>query len=163
MGLDIQSKEVIDKISDELKVQPAMSIPRELGEKIQLVYGVNPITPRKVLSSTTASGSGSSNLLTTNATKLTYMTGLQYSFVKNVTSDLASGSLSLTVIIGGATVAVVRLSVLTLTAERGNISVSFDKPMLLDKGSLIRLSSDTFSAGALIRSAIVYGYETDPQ
>lgn len=45
--VEIQSKEAIDKISDELKVQPAVMIPRELMDKIQLTYDIGEGAIRK--------------------------------------------------------------------------------------------------------------------
>ena len=50
MVLDIQSKEVIDKISDELKVQPAHEIPRELAKQIQLTYDIGLVRKGRVIS-----------------------------------------------------------------------------------------------------------------
>lgn len=40
--VEIQSKDVIDKISRDLKIQPALQIPREILKGIQLVYPIDP-------------------------------------------------------------------------------------------------------------------------
>ena len=80
--VDIQSKEVIDKISDELKIQPAMAIPRALAEKIQLVYAVNANPIVNVVANAERSTTGATNVFTTSPTKNFFLTGLLISWTK---------------------------------------------------------------------------------
>jgi len=84
--VDIQSKEVIDKISDELKVQPSMAIPRKLAEQIQLSFNVNAV-PRVRVIDANISDTTSGVILTTSATSDTWVVGASISVAKSVVND----------------------------------------------------------------------------
>ncbi len=162
MGLDIQSKEIIDKISDELKVQPAMSIPRELMDKIQLVYGVNPVKNIKVAGNTLSNGT-SATIFTTSTTKRTFLVGASIS----VSKDVVSNSLLTRILaqpIGLAPTSFLILRTEPVTVAQGlvtNISFPIDG-IELEKGSDVNLTNSSGTA-SIDSSAIVFFYETDPQ
>ena len=84
-GLEIQSKEVIDKISEDLKVQPAQKIPRKLSKDIQLSYDCNPL-PEMQFKNLVISDSTSGIIHTTHATKRTFLVGIHLSVSKDANS-----------------------------------------------------------------------------
>lgn len=163
MVLEIQSKEVIDKISDELKVQPSLEIPRQLAEKIQLIYNVNPPRITKFVTGDNKTSSGSSTIYAASNIKDTYITGVLLGVNADATCDKASGVWRLQGTINGVAVDLIKIPNITLTALDKVMFVPFNPPVKIDRGSNIILGNDTFAAGVAIRTGTAYGYETDPQ
>lgn len=159
--VEIQSKEVIDKISDELKIQPALIIPRELMDKIQLVYNINSPNRDSIIRSVSRSTTGSSTLFTTSATRPFFLTSATLVNQSDVTADNTAISLVATPF-GQATINPILLNKLTTTVFSGQISQRYDPPILLARSSSITLGS-TFTVGASISGASITGFETDPQ
>jgi len=132
MGLDIQSKEVIDKISDELKVQPALAIPRELSDKIQLVYAVNPVRHLIQTNGGTLSDGTSATPFSFHATKNTFVTGLTISVAKSVLSQSINSSINLIIKGSAATSAFLTINYEPLTVGSNlNMVMKFDPPPFL--------------------------------
>ena len=155
-----QSKEVIDKISDELKMQPAMSIPREISKNIQLVYEVNPIR-RVQVAVGVAVDTTSATVFTTHATKDTFVTSISLSVSKDVVNTSAASRVQLFPV-GGAVVHVVRINYEPVTAGSHDKTVLFNPPIKLERNSVVNIINLTGLA-SIDASAIVTFYETDPQ
>lgn len=155
MGLDIQSKEIIDKISDELKVQPSLQIPRELMDKIQLVYGVNPERPVTVVARATSSAT----LITTPIDRDFFLTGFNMSGIST-----ASGEMRLTATLKGQAAIIIGTlelgNTVTVDISSGNITQNLAHPILLERGTVIALSS---TGTQTLKQATIFGYTTDPQ
>jgi len=160
--VDIQSKEVIDKISDELKVQPAMSIPRELAKNIQLVYGVNPVRLIQVTSKTTSDAT-TSTILTTNATKRTFVVAMNMTIAKDVVSTSLVSAIRGTPL-GDSATDILRIRTEPVTVGQNlNNRVEIPMPGLeLEKGTTLTLTNSTAIA-SIDTTCNVYFYETDPQ
>ncbi len=109
----------------------------------------------KVITRTT---SGGVTAFTTDAVKETYLTSINYSFVKNVACDIPSGQLQVTTSISGANFILLEVAVLTLTAERDSILFTFEHPILLDKNVTVSITNQAFAAGNLIRTAVFKGF-----
>lgn len=133
--VEIQSKEVIDKISDELKVQPSMAIPRELAKDIQLVYNINPDNHEDVLRSTF-----------NTATLFTVPTSQQDFFLTGsfITSSSVNQSASqadtLIITPKGKTPVIINAAYTSTPATGVNTNTSnitLSKPIQLEAGSLI--------------------------
>lgn len=73
------------------------------------------------------------------------------SFAKNATCDIATGAITLVGTVNGTTRNIIALAVLTTTAERDSVYISFDTPIRIDKGTTVYYTG-TFTAGALTRS-----------
>lgn len=86
-----------------------------------------------------------------------YLTNVNASFVKNVTCDIATGKISLQCTVNGVACVIGAFAVLTLTAERGDLNIQFEKPFRVDKGTNF-LMTGTFGAGAMSRSLCLVGY-----
>lgn len=158
--VDIQSKEVIDKISDNLKVQPSMMIPRALAKDIQLTYDVNPTRVIDLVRIGSAVDSASATVHTASTEKDTFITGFCLTMIKDVSA--VSAATDLRVIIGGATRQIAIITGLTLTVQNETITGNFAMPIKIDRGSAITLTHSNATA-SVKGSAIIYGYETDPQ
>jgi len=161
--VDIQSKEVIDKISDELKVQPSLEIPRRLMDKIQLVYGVNPDYREKMRFATaTRITTGASTILTSNTTKRTFLTGLYFNYQHDVVADSTGFTITATPIATRAVTNVVNLVKITLTAKQDRVSITFNPPMELAPNTSV-VMNQTFTVGVGVMAGGVTFFETDPQ
>lgn len=158
--VDIQSKEVIDKVSDELKIQPAMKIPREIMDKIQLVYNVNPTNSGNIIKAVTKITSGAVGFFTTPTTRDFFLTS---AFLQNQSDVAATNTLgSLTVVVGGITIPILEFSKITLTIFNDSLTLSFPNPIKIDRGTAVVLNN-TFGLGVSVSSAGITGYTTDPQ
>lgn len=161
MVMDIQSKEVIDKISEELKVQPAFDIPRGLSKDIQLVYGVNPLERTNVHRSNFRSSTGSITIFTVPTDRPFFLTQL---ILQNVSDATADNTL---IVIAGTAFGeplrnIIQITKLTTTAFDDNITLTFRNPMRMEPGSTLTLTN-TFAAGASTSAGTVLGFTTDPQ
>lgn len=157
--VDIQSKEVIDKVSDELKIQPAMEIPRELAKQIQLVYKVNPEREIRPFAATVNDSQGG-GVFTTHAIKRTFLVGATLTVSKDVVSTSLNSLMSVVPKRGGTTT-VLRINYEPVTAGNHHAEISFP-PMELEKASAIILSNST-STASIDTHLVFYFYETDPQ
>jgi len=158
--VDIQSKEVIDKISEDLKIQPAMTIPREIAKQIQLVYGVNP--DRLIRrASAGASDATTATILTTSAVKDTFLIAMQLTVSKDVVATSILSSIVGTPF-GGITDLLLRIRYEPVTVGQFSQGLSLPIPMKLDRGSLVTVVNST-AVGSIDATAIIYFYETDPQ
>ena len=161
MVLDIQSKEVIDKISDELKVQPSLQIPRELAKQIQLVYNVNPSRNIQVLEKTTADDAAES-MTTTSATKRTFATGVFLSVSKDVLAISINSSITAQIPGGAVNQALIKINYEPTTVGNHTASVMFDPPIELAKSASVTLRNSNATA-SIDTTGILYFFETDPQ
>jgi len=162
--VDIQSKEVIDKISDELKIQPSLMIPRGLAKDIQLTYEVNPARPiiKTFRQSVATSGSNSIAPSPSVGNKIFHVTGVTLNMQENATSDNIRTHVSATAL-GGGTIVLAELNKLTTTATTREIYVDYsNNPVPIAQGTNITLNN-SFSAGAANKGALVIGYFADAE
>lgn len=160
MGLDIQSKEVIDKISDDLKLQPSMKIPREIADKIQLVYNVNPERIVKVTKGAVSDGTAST-IFTTSLVKETFMIGCSLTVAKDVVNDsLFSDVNARPFEQAGDTMLRIRYE--PVTAGQFTESIFFPIAIKLRRGSVVTVNNESGLA-SIDTTALIYFYETDPQ
>lgn len=161
MVLDIQSKEVIDKISDELKVQPALEIPRKLADNIQLSYDVSP--PKHIQTTQGSSSDTTSvNIVTVSTTKRTFVVGISLSIAKDIVNDGIFTNIAM--VPKGQSVAqtVFRIRYEPITVGQFTESILFPLPIELEKGSSITIVNGSGTA-SIDSTGIIYFYETDPQ
>jgi len=125
------------------------------------VVDVNPKKFRNInfataLSSTTT-GTMTVKTFDSDSKVLSYITGINWGYVKNVTCDIASGNIVVQVKVGGNTLNLLVAPVLTLTADSFNQVVQFPNPILVDQGSTLSVTG-TFTAGSCVRACVVQGY-----
>jgi len=159
--VDIQSKEVIDKISDELKIQPSLQIPRTLMDKIQLAYSVNPKREIKIARGT-AQNATTATVLTASSVNDTFLTAASLSVSK---SALATSVLStLTCQPKGQAVlqTLLLINYEPTTAGDRVATHSFIEPILLERGSIVTVTNTT-TVSFIESVGIVHFFETNPQ
>ena len=158
--VEIQSKEAIDQISEDLKVQPALKIPRKLAEQIQLTYNINPERQIKVIADVESDGT-SKTLHTTDSTKDTYIVGATISVSKDAVHDGIFTSLNATPKFQSAT-NLMSLRYEPLTAGEHMLHINFPLPILLERGTTIRILNNTATA-SIDAGVTIFYYEVDPQ
>jgi len=160
--VDIQSKEVIDKISDDLKIQPSMTIPRELGKIIMPVFVVNSERGGQIVESFTSTTTGPSTIFTTPTDRDFFLQSAFLSIDDDVTSNGLAANLTITPFAQGAT-NIIRLHKLTLTATSKELSNFYgERGIRLARGSTVVITH-IFTAGASTLSGGITGYVTDPE
>ena len=159
--VDIQAKEIIDKIFKELKIQPALTLPRRIGDRINLVYVVNPETPNIQVALGNASDSSASvTIFTTHATKPTFLTGLTVTIAKSSLATATSTDVRFTPI-GKAQATGLRVRYEPSTAGQFTETLSLNNPIELEPGTTVNFQNDTAIASIDV-SATAFFYEVDP-
>lgn len=158
--VDIQSKEAIDKMSEELKVQPAMTLPRALVNNIQPVFEIGAPPRSNFVESGVATAGTNVTVLTTDTRRDTYITAIIFSLEKDGSADNASVDLRTTM--NGATQQLSRIVGITLTAKSEVQTLSLPFPLKIDRGVAILITGAN-TVGVIHKSAVVYGFTTDPQ
>lgn len=156
----IQSTEVVQRAVQTLRLNPNVDkIPNESEDKIQTIVDVT-YPDNKILNFTVTAGTGTPVLLTTNANKDTYITGVQYHFAKDATNDMATGAtVGIGVVVDGSTRAITAVGVLTLTAQSVVVNQTFNPPIKLDRNTNISDNGASFTVGLLVRTVSIFGYE----
>lgn len=109
-------------------------------------------------SSATSSGT-STTVHNISSDKDFYLTAASLGLIKDATNDAATGNLSLQGTSNGSSALILRIPVLTLTAQNNTISLVFNPPLKLDRGTSISTSQGTFTAGNYVRVSCITGYE----
>ncbi len=137
-------------------------VPTQLSNVIQPTIEINPlIVIENNYSKTGATtATGTLTILTTSPDKDTYITNIQVGLAKDVACDIATGSMNLTGTKDGGSIVLARIPLITLTAQNNNHSVTFAKPIKLDRSTTITLGG-TYAAGVCVRTACINGFEID--
>lgn len=160
----IHNTDLLKEVREGIKSQQLReNIPQMLADKIVPVMEVNPKLLRRtnLVKNITKASSGSQTIFTSDATKETYITNLVLSVIKDATNDAVSQACSITVVQDGATLTPLSMSLLTLTAQDDSITLSFKNPIKIDKNTVVGLTSVSYTAGTMFRSANVIGYTLD--
>jgi len=159
--VDIQSKEVIDKVSEDLKVQPAAEIPRALANDIQLTFDVGHFPEMKVRG-VGGSDAVSTTILTTHPTKRTFLTNAHVTITKDVNATSIFTTLSIQPRTMGAQ-SLILLRYEPLTKESNlTATLNFNPAIELEKGTEINVVNSSGTASIDIAGNIGF-YEKDPQ
>lgn len=128
--------------------------------KISLVSDVNPSHNRfcDVAVAATLTNGTSQTIYTTPTDKDFYLTSANCSVIKDVTST--STDTTIVVTIGGSTTAVLRIAGITLTAQSGSMSQTFNTPIKIDRGTGISLQNTTNVANINAKGCIT-GFTVD--
>lgn len=158
--MEVQNPDVQQIAREQCMLNVLEGAPKNLLPNLQGVIDFTPRKHRNQLSAVlTTAASGATTVFTASSDKVTYLTGLMFSSQRNATCDIASGALSVSAVFNGTTNTIATMAALTLTADSQVVYIQFARPIKLDKGSLIRLGNNTFTAGNMTRSVVVYYYE----
>ena len=155
-----QSKEVVDKMSEELKIQPAVALPRNIVNNIQPTYEVNPVHYLTYLKKN-ANNATNATIHTCSTSKDTFLSAAFLNVQKDGSSTSTNSIIRATPV-GKAATEMLQIRTTTLTAEIKEISVTVPIPIKLERGSVIEIVNA--SAVADIKTTgVAFFYETDPQ
>ena len=158
----IQNAEAIKIIRDECRLSLSEGFPQVLGGTVLPVIDMSPAFHRKPFTiNSNPVTTGAATIYTTVAGEEVYITGVQLSFVQNVTASTPTGQISVTAVIDGTTVPLASVAVLTLTAMTQSTYVQFANPIKVDVATAIILTG-TFAAGAMSRSATIECFRVTP-
>lgn len=159
--VDIQSKEVIDKMSEELKVQPALALPRTLTNNIQPVFEVGG-RRNNFIASGFVSDSASNTIHTCKTGVRTFIYGHSVSITKDAVNTSTFSRILVTHKDSSATTNLAAMAYEPLTAA-SNLHVEAQyEPLELKEGSTIVLTNSTAIA-SIDNFSIVFLFELDPQ
>lgn len=158
--VNINNQELKRAFSDSTKTQLSEQPNQVNNNIVSPVVDVTPNNYKKIDLIKTASASASTNatIHTASTVKDTYICAANLSFIKDASATATRIWIQTT--IGGLTVYILETVTLTLTADSKAISISFPKPIKIDKGALVRVFADTYVANQRI-GATIYGYEDD--
>lgn len=154
------SKEVVDKMSQDLKIQPAVALPREISKNIQAVYDVTPKGGNIFMGDVTRITTGTSTIITTDANKDSFLTSALLSASADNISEGINYILSI-VPLGKTAGVLLQLRKEPTTAFTGNQELTFNPPIQLERGSIITITQG-FALGTSTVSGTVLGFERDP-
>lgn len=157
----IQNQDAAQIIRDQAKLTLSEGFPQNLLPNVQPVMDMTPRFHRTI--TTYASGvstSGAQTVYTAVTGKRLYIVGVFLGVVKDATNDMATGAVTVTANVGGSSKTLAAIPVLTLTAQDQNSYVSFERPIVVDRGANVSTSA-TFTAGAMRRNVTIYGYELE--
>lgn len=160
----IYRSDVIQKAVNDLALSPSVDhIPQETLDKVQLTYSLN----KQFSSFSVFNGSASTGNITVTMPSTTkgqeiYLTSLMLSYVKDVTCDVGTGAIVITGTTdqAGISVSLLRSSILTLTAERDTVVLTFPYPLKLKSGTDLTVTGKNFTAGSLRADATACGFIT---
>ena len=158
--MDIQSKEVIDKISRDLKVQPSLQIPRGLAKQIELSYNVNPEREIEFVNSSIADGTAVT-IKTTSTTKDTFIIGATMTISKDVVNSSIFTGINATAF-GKNERLLFTIRYEPLTAGSVTESIFFPIPIKLAPGTIIQMTN-TNGTASIDSTATIFIYEVDRQ
>lgn len=154
----INNSDVQKRLIADAKIQIAVdAVPKELGKTVVPVLIANPKDNNNIIRNGVASNADAT-IYTTPSDKNFYLTGAQMSRIKDATSDNTYSYLRCTV--NGKTEEIISFAGITLTAQIDNVGISF-KPILLDRGSTIRLIKVASSVGVNVQAGSIIGFVTE--
>ena len=166
MGAKIYNSNLTKEIIDGAKLQVQDgNIPSEIGNTVVPVMEVNPRALAKVkigkgvLSG--ATGATTSTIYTVPTGKKLYITNASLGVIKDAACDVASGTYGIVCNIDGQSIGILRIPLLTLTAQNSLQEASFPFPIEVDEGTMIVASAFAFTAGNSYRYASFLGYLID--
>lgn len=160
----IHNSDLSKELTDGAKIQVSRdAVPNQLAEKVVPVMEVNPKLLKRckpLVAVSSLSNATSATIFTCDSDRDTYLTSAQLSIIKDATST--STDISIKVMSPELTTSqsILRIRCLTLTPQNDSISISFPFPMLLKRGSIIAITSDTAVAN-ILASATIQGYIDD--
>lgn len=159
----INRSDVIQKAVNDLAISGNTDkIPNETLDKVQLTYDLNRKTSSFIITGgQSTTGSIIAAFPTVSIGAETFITSVHLSYNKDATCDIATGTLNLAITpeLTGLSTALVRCSIITLTADKDNIVLTFPYPLKVKNGSTITYAG-TFSLGVLRRDYEIIGYTT---
>lgn len=164
MGAKIYNSDCTKDLAQNAGIQQMTDkVPDELAEKIVPTFETNPLLLRRNnilgIVERQATAASASVIFASPAGKKTFITGIEIYMIKDAACDKASGHFSLNAAVkGSAAQNILKVPVLTLTAQSETAILSLAFPLEIEPLTSITLNSFSFAAGNCINGAVVYGY-----
>lgn len=157
----IRNPDALQAAKASLGVQSGID---QIPEQAVLTIDCTPRNHRvaQVLGSITSNTTGTKTALNSSANFDVFLSCIEASMIKDATCDVADGVLQIQTTINGATVILGYFSVLTTTADSQSIVVPISPPLKIDRSAPVNITG-SFTAGKMVRSLTVYGYQVLPQ
>ncbi len=158
--MQIQNPRATEVIREEAGLTLSEGFPQTLSSNIIPIIDMTPSFHAVVNIANTASSTTTGAITILNPVNEgdLYITGAHIALVKDAACDMASGRVTLAATINGVVRSILSIPVLTLTAQQQSLSISFVRPIKVDKGTSVTLLTNSFAAGNLIRSGGIVGY-----
>ncbi len=161
--VQIYNTDLINEVREVAKIQQLTdTIPKILGQTIVPVIDVNPKHARiiNIVQKQAIINSTSGTIYYTPLDKDFYLCGAQLSMIKDSTATSLYSIIQATPFGKTSSVEILMIAGLSLTAQNDSISISFEKPIRLARGTNINLAKST-NVGNVTASGIIYGYLID--
>ena len=156
--MQIQNPDVASALRDSAKLTLAEVGNLSVGSNVSGVIDLSPLNqPVNIIGTSARSATGSSTLLSSDATADYIITGIYMTASSDASCDITEFWVGGT-INGVASTRICSFQKNTLTAFTNSIFVPFEKPLLLKTGTTIAINM-TFTVGSASFKAIAYGYK----
>ena len=159
--VEITRNSVIQEIIDRTGLQVNQGVPKILSNQISSTIEINPQIVNNMTNSTSSahSASGALTLATIRTDVDFYLHGVSIAFIKDAVCDVATaGTFCITTTnANGQTCLFFAQSLLTLTAQIGEQTLVFAKPLKLKRGTNISLSAPVHTLGIWVKSGGFFG------
>lgn len=143
---DISKSQILDGDTDPNRIVQNIQPVLEMSQKYSTFHAK---------SSSSTSGT-SMTIFTAPTDRDVYLTSASYSFMKDATCDTATASdCGLSASLNGNVISLIADSIITLTAQKTNITVSFPHPIKIDRGTAVLCATGTFTVGLRVAKASV--------
>jgi len=149
----------LQRIVDELGIQPgADNAPRDIANTIVATIPVQrtPSFHQNIALDDISSTTGAVVVKTTRTDRDFFMTNASIAVTSDVSSDNVAANIN--AFVNGVGINVIRIVSQTLTAGSDHIELTFNPPLLVDRGTNIILTG-TFTVGATTKTSFVSGFE----
>lgn len=167
MGAKINNSDLTKALIDGARLHPARDrIPDEIADKVVPVIDVLPEHNRicNSVSSVSTVASGNVTVFTTPADKDFFLVAATLSGAKDATADDGTGnSFSLSSTINAVSRVLLEINGIALTALTGNQTISYSRPIKLDRNVTVLLGGAAFTVGAKTRFASIQGYTVETE
>ena len=161
----IDNTDTKKEMNDAMRGNAVSNIaPTKINDSVQPVININPKDYRRcnIVRGQTLGTSGTTTAIyTTPSDKDFYLCNYSLSIIKDATCDIASGAITASITVDGASRIIAGIAVLTTTAQNSVITVSFNSPIRLDRNTSVSLTG-TFTVGSLQRTHSIVGYTVEP-
>lgn len=163
MGAKIYNSNLTKELIDVAKLQQSKGeIPSELAEKVIPVIDINPKHARvaNVVKRTIATNATAQTIYTTPTDKDFYLTSASLAMIKDATATSLFSTIQLIPDGSTSTIPILLIPGFTLTAQTGQISLSFPAPIKVAKGTNITINNST-NVGNVSADGCITGYLID--
>lgn len=160
MVAQINNQELKRAFSNSTKTQLVEQPNQVVNSAVTPIIDVTPLNHKiiDIIAANAALNATTATIMTTDTKRVFYIVAATLSVIKDATATSISSRVLAT--INGAATRILGIEGLTLTPQDRSVSISFPKPIKIDKGVNITVTNTTNVAN-VTSHAIIYGYYED--